>query len=91
MKNINYVINGVLAIAVLMLFILHFTGNNNIIPSSGTVMTTSEEHTLSMPVAYINVDSLLNNYFFFIDNFPTLIHYFCGHKYTSLNELENVF
>jgi len=67
MKNINYVISGVLAVAVLILFILYFTGNNNSTSSSGKVMSASEEHALSMPVAYINVDSLLENYIFSID------------------------
>jgi len=67
MKNINYVINGVLAIAVLILFILHFTGKNNTIPSTGTFMSTSEEYASIIPVAYINIDSLLDNYIFSID------------------------
>ena len=67
MKNINYVINGVLAIAVLILFILHFTGKNNSPSSSGRVMSSSEESAITMPVAYINVDSLLENYHFAID------------------------
>ena len=67
MKNINYVINGVLALAVLILFILHFTGKNNTILSSETAMTSSDGHTLAIPVAYINVDSLLENYLFSID------------------------
>jgi len=67
MKNINYVINGVLAVAVLILFILNFTGEKHTINSSGTAMPSSEEHTLSMPLAYINVDSLLENYIFSID------------------------
>ena len=67
MKNINYVINGVLAIAVIVLFILQFSGEKNSIPSSETVTTTSGEHTLTMPVAYIDVDLLLENYYFSID------------------------
>ena len=64
MKNINYVINGVLSIAVLILFILYFSGGKHTIHSSGTVTALSEEHMLALPVAYINVDSLLENYYF---------------------------
>jgi len=67
MKNINYVINGVLAVAVLILFILQFTGKNNSPSSSGRITASSEESTITMPVAYINVDSLLENYHFSID------------------------
>jgi len=67
MKNINYVINGVLAVAVLILFILQFSGRNNAGVSSGTIMTSSDEHALVIPVAIINVDSLLANYTFSID------------------------
>lgn len=67
MKNINYVINGVLVVAVLVLFILHFSGKKNAVTSSETVMTTSEESIAYLPVAYINMDSLLENYIFSID------------------------
>jgi len=67
MKNINYVINGVLAVAVLVLFILHFSGEKRAVPSSRTVMTSSEDYSSAIPVAYINVDSLLDNYIFSID------------------------
>jgi len=67
MKNINYVINGVLAVAVIILFILQFSGNKKSTPFSGTVVTSSGEQTFELPVAYVNVDSLLDNYIFAID------------------------
>ena len=67
MKNINYVINGVLAVAVIILFILQFSGNKKTTPFSGTVTTASGEPIIELPVAYVNVDSLLDNYIFAID------------------------
>lgn len=60
MKNINYIINGVLAVAVIILFILHFSGNK-----TETVTRTfaqGEEPVSVLPIAYVNVDSLLMNY-----------------------------
>ena len=67
MKNINYVINGVLAVAIIILFVLQFTGKNNLTSSSRTVANLSDEILVTIPVAYINVDSLLDNYHFSID------------------------
>jgi len=67
MKNINYVINGILAAAVIILFILQFSGNKNSTPFSGTVTTASREPIIELPVAYVNVDSLLDNYIFSVD------------------------
>ena len=67
MKNVNYVINGILAIAVVILFILYFTGNKNAVLTSRTPITSSESNTYSIPVAYIDIDTLLHNYFFSID------------------------
>ncbi|MDR0995517.1 MAG: OmpH family outer membrane protein [Tannerella sp.] len=64
MKNINYLVNGVLAVAVIILFVLHFSGGKSpatkaapISPSSNGVVEGSP-----LPVAYINMDSLLLNY-----------------------------
>ncbi|MDR2765523.1 MAG: OmpH family outer membrane protein [Tannerella sp.] len=63
MKNINYVINGVLAVAILILFILQFSGEKNgLLPVATTA--SSGEVTTGFPVAYFNVDSLLLNYNF---------------------------
>jgi outer membrane protein len=67
MKNVNYLINGALAVAVLILFILHFTARKNPALSSGAILASSEENLLVIPVAYINVDSLMANYIFSID------------------------
>ncbi|KGN79719.1 OmpH family outer membrane protein [Porphyromonas cangingivalis] len=62
MKNLNTIINVVLAVAVLVLFILFFSnkgenkGHANISSSTDSVVT--------LPVAYVNVDSLLSGYEF---------------------------
>jgi Outer membrane protein len=67
MKNSNYVINGVLAIAVIILFILQFSGGKNDISPSSTTITSSGDYASNIPVAYFDVDALLDNYFFSID------------------------
>ena len=60
MKNINYVINGVLAVAVVILFIMQFSDKKE----SGVTrtFTSGEDTTGILPIAYVNVDSLLQNY-----------------------------
>ena len=60
MKNFNYIINGVLALAVVILFVLQFTGKKE----SGVTKTFTAEESASglLPIAYVNVDSLLLNY-----------------------------
>lgn len=63
MKNVNYIVNGVLAVAVVILFILHFAG-----PKESTVTRTSAPIEGSaegnLPIAYVNIDSLIQNYNF---------------------------
>lgn len=60
MKNINYVVNGVLAIAVIILFVMQFSGKNEI--KAVKSISSGEASNGTMPVAYVNVDSLLENY-----------------------------
>ncbi len=66
MKNNNaYIIGGVLAVAILILYILHFTSA----PSKsgakkGDLITMMNDSYITLPVAYVNVDSLLMNYNF---------------------------
>ncbi len=66
MKNYtNYIISGVLAIALIILFILHFTSRS----SSGDITKKElsvllNDSSITLPVAYVNVDSLLMNYNF---------------------------
>lgn len=60
MKNINYVVNGVLAIAVIILFVMQFSGKNE--TKTVKSISSGEAPAGIMPVAYVNVDSLLENY-----------------------------
>ncbi len=65
MKNTNYIINGVLAVAVIILFVLYFTGKKGTESHNGAV--PSDSISAELPIAYIDVDSLLNNYNYFKD------------------------
>lgn len=65
MKNINYVINGVLAVAVVILFVMQFSGKKE--SNVTRTFATGEDSTGTLPVAYVNVDSLLLNYNYAID------------------------
>ena len=67
MKNVHCVIDGVLSVAVVILFVLHFTGNKNADNSTKTAISSSEEFTSNLPLAYFDADSLLERYFFSID------------------------
>lgn len=63
MKNISYIINGGLAAAVIVLFVLFFTSNKS--TQQGQALAFSKNDSTSiLPVAYVNVDSLLVNYNF---------------------------
>lgn len=66
MKN-NYIISGVLAVAIIILYILHFTSK----PINSADQIKYEfapgDSSIALPVAYVNVDSLLMNYNFAID------------------------
>lgn len=69
MKNTNTIISAILAVAVVILFILHFSGNKKGASNetySGTA-TEGTEMSAKMPVAYINIDSLLTNYTYAIE------------------------
>jgi outer membrane protein len=63
MKNVSYIINGVFAVAIIVLFILFFTSNKK----SGTEETASplkfaDGDSVTLPLAYVNVDSIYMNY-----------------------------
>ncbi|MDR2968578.1 MAG: OmpH family outer membrane protein [Tannerellaceae bacterium] len=60
MKNVSLIVNGVLAVAIIVLYILHFTGNKQETVTKTTF--SGDEPTAMLPVAYVNVDSLLLNY-----------------------------
>jgi len=67
MKNVHYVIDGVLAVAVVVLFVLHFTSDKNAENTSRIDISSSEEFTSRLPLAYIDADTLLLKYYFSID------------------------
>lgn len=58
MKSIAWVINGVLAAAVIVLFVLHF--NNSNMPSKSASVKNG-----NVQIAYFEIDSIQNNYEFF--------------------------
>jgi hypothetical protein len=66
MKNNNaYIFGAILAVAILILYILHFTstpGKNGV--KKGNFITMMNDSSITLPVAYVNVDSLLMNYNF---------------------------
>lgn len=65
MKNLSLILNGVLAIAVIYLYVLHFNGSTK--PSAaGTASTTSFDGPIPK-IAYVNSDTLLANYDYFKD------------------------
>ena len=57
MKSISWVVNGVLAVAVMVLFVLHFNGSS--------VPTKSIAANGAAQIAYFEIDSIQNNYEFF--------------------------
>lgn len=66
-NNVNYVIQGILAIAVIILFVMYFSGKKSNTPAMRSATAESGEQIVGFPVAYINVDSLLLKYNFSID------------------------
>ena len=58
MKSINWVVNGVLAVAVIVLYVLHF--NNDNIPIKSAALNGA-----GTKVAYFEIDSIQNSYEFF--------------------------
>ncbi len=66
MKNsTHYIISGVLAVALIVLFILHFTSKPVANQTSGRELSVLlNDSSITLPIAYVNVDSLLMNYNF---------------------------
>ena len=63
MKNTNYIISGILTVAVIILFVLQFTGNKQ--GSEGNSNTSGDSTSVHLPIAYVDVDSLLTNFEFY--------------------------
>lgn len=63
MKNVSYIINGVLAVAIIILFILFFTSNKkSTVEGTASPLKFAEGDSVLLPLAYINVDSIYLNY-----------------------------
>ena len=69
--NKNFIINGVLGIAVIILFILHFTDKKGV--SKNDAVAAEDSTVVRLPIAYINSDSLLLNYGYAKDLNETLL------------------
>ena len=65
MKN-NYVISGILAAALILLYILHFTSKPNN-DGERVKIEYAPGDSVALPIAYVNIDSLLLKYNFAID------------------------
>ncbi len=68
MKNINYIINGILAAAVIVLFVLQFSGNS----ADETSETSAENPENAIPagkvaIAYFDIDSVMANWKLYTD------------------------
>ncbi len=66
MKNSTpYIVSGVLAVALIVLYILHFTAGKTSGNTSGKDLSLLlNDSSITLPIAYVNVDSLLMNYNF---------------------------
>lgn len=73
MKNLSLIFNGILALAVIALFIIVFTKGANTSPNGGVAFSKEQIKSGKLPVAYVNVDSLLSNYQFAKDANESLI------------------
>jgi outer membrane protein len=67
MKNTSLVINIVLAIAVVVLFVLHFTSGPKAITHSANGSEVSASFTGEQAIAWVNMDSVLANYDMYFD------------------------
>jgi len=67
MKRVNLIINIVLAIAVGVLFVLYFTGNEKSSPEQTEEKLVENNSTGKGEMAYINIDTLMNNMDMFFD------------------------
>ena len=67
MKRVNLIINIVLIIAVGALFVLHFTGMGKSKPLQTEEKFVENDGTENGEIAYINIDTLMNNMDMFFD------------------------
>ncbi|MBE9512190.1 MAG: OmpH family outer membrane protein [Bacteroidetes bacterium] len=67
MKRVNLIINIVLVIAVGVLFVLHFTGKGKSSPAQTEEKLVGKDSTENGEIAYITIDTLMNNMDMFFD------------------------
>src|SRR5690554_1838544 len=85
----NYIVSGVLAVAVIVLFILHFNSNTSSNEESDKNLSVLlNDSTIALPIAFVNVDSLLVNYNFASDLNESLLRKEESTRAT-LNQREN--
>lgn len=85
----NYIVSGVLAVAVIVLFILQFNSKSNSKEESGKNLSVLlNDSSITLPIAYVNVDSLLVNYNFAKDLNESLLRKEESTRAT-LNQREN--
>jgi outer membrane protein len=66
-EKVHYVIEALLAVAVILLFILQFSGNKSSVVSDIAVSDSHKMPENTLPIAFIDVDSLMSNYIYSID------------------------
>jgi outer membrane protein len=66
-EKLHYVIEAVLAVAVIILFMLQFSGEKKSTAGNASVTEGVSAAGNSMPIAFIDLDSLMSNYTYFID------------------------
>lgn len=66
-EKIHYAIEAVLAVAVVILFVFQFSGNKKSSDANATVAAGDASSGTAMPIAYIDVDSLMSNYTYSVD------------------------
>ncbi|MBK5195953.1 MAG: OmpH family outer membrane protein [Proteiniphilum sp.] len=90
MKNsTSYIVSGVLALALIILYILHFTSNSSVNGATGKNLSVLlNDSSITLPIAYVNVDSLLFNYNFAKDLNESLLRKEESTRAT-LNQREN--
>ncbi|MCQ2311381.1 MAG: OmpH family outer membrane protein [Paludibacteraceae bacterium] len=64
MKKSQIIVDGILAAAVVVLFVLFFTGKQGCCKKQSSTMPVAEVQEGNLPIAYLNVDSLLEGYTF---------------------------
>jgi len=72
MKNSNYIISGILGVAIIILFTLQFSGKKAEAVKKPLAIG-GDSTMISLPIAYVNVDSLLLNYNYAKDLNETLL------------------